>query len=138
MKQPRPLLQGGVMEKSNLLRVSRHEDFTFYRRGKIWYYKCYDRDGILSCGYSTGCKSRTAAQRFCEELRRQGVIFSQSNRSFKTYAEHFFDDESTYILYAKASGHEYSPVLHKETAIRHEAVSAPSLRRYVVAIHHAR
>ena len=97
------------MDKSNLLKLSRHEDFTFYRRGKIWYYKCYDREGNLSCGHSTGCKSRTAAQRFCEELRRQGVIFSQTNKSFKTYAGHFFDAESTYIQYAKASGHEYSP-----------------------------
>ena len=96
------------MEKSKLRRPSRHEDFTFYRRGKIWYYKCYDRDGNLSCGHSTGCKTRTAAQRFCEKLRREGVIYSQSNLTFKAYAAHFFDDDGSYIRYAKVSGRAHS------------------------------
>ena len=96
------------MEKSKLRKVAHHEDFTFYRRGKIWYYKCYDRDGNLSCGHSTGCKSRTAAQKFCEKLRREGVIYSQSNRTFKSYAAHFFDDDGSYIRYVRISGRAHS------------------------------
>lgn len=96
------------MKKANLHRVVRHEDFTFYRRGKVWYYKCYNREGKLLCGHSTRCKSRTAAQKYCEELKRQGLIYTHSNKSFRAYASHFFDDDGLYLRYAKASGHEYS------------------------------
>jgi hypothetical protein len=55
------------------------ESFVLYRRvlatGRVvFYYQCYDRNGLRLCGHSTGQRTRTAAREFCNELLKAGKL----------------------------------------------------------------
>lgn len=73
------------------------QNYTLFKRGKYWYYRTYDREGVRTSAKTTGCKLKSEAKIYCDKLYQQGSLWS-SNKPFKDYAEHFFDDNSTYLL----------------------------------------
>ena len=92
-------LKGGIMRSY----------FNVYKRtlksgNKKYYYQTYNRDGTLSSGKSTGCKSKKEAIHYCETLLMQGRLWSGSNLPFSSYAEHFFDIDSIWVQDKLASG----------------------------------
>ena len=70
--------------------------FSLYKRGKYYYFKTYRPDGSRTCGTSTGCTSKGAAEKFCNNLFLQGNLTS-TDISFFRYASHFFDDDGIYF-----------------------------------------
>lgn len=78
------------------------EPYTLYRRkgkhGSVWYYRCYSPTGERSCGKSTGQTSKALAMHYCQELIASGQLWTGKVITFRQYAEHFFDDDSQWVL----------------------------------------
>ena len=93
-----------------------HGYYILYKRtlksgNKIYYYQAYKPDGTLTYGKSTGCKSKTAAVRFCQTLLSQGRIWTGYDIPFSNYTEHFFDIDSIWVQDKLASGTPEHPAL---------------------------
>lgn len=85
------------------------EPFTLYKRRSkknvvVWYYRCYSPDGERTCGRSTGQTSKTLARHFCQDLIAAGVLWTGKAITFRQFAEHFFDDNSQWMLEKNISG----------------------------------
>jgi integrase len=84
------------------------ESFSLYRRtvrsGKIiWYYQCYDANGIRLCGHSTGKSTKTAAKEFCLALAKEGRLIpadAPGGRcpTMAAYAKDFWNMEKSEYL----------------------------------------
>lgn len=72
------------------------ENYTLFKRGKYWYYRTYDANGIRTTAKTTGKTSKNAARDYCESLYLAGTLISNS-LTFGEYAEHFLDDNSPYV-----------------------------------------
>lgn len=103
------------------------EPFTLYKRkGKkasIWYYRCYSPTGERSCGRSTGKTSKTLARQYCQELIAAGKLWTGEAVTFRQYAEHFFDDNSQWVLERTMNGKQTfadrSLILNRQTVDVH-------------------
>lgn len=73
------------------------QNYTLFKRGKYWYFRTYTPDGIRTTAKTTGCKLKSEAKLYCDKLYASGTL-GTSRRTFKDYAEHFFDDNSVYLL----------------------------------------
>ena len=76
------------------------------RKKIIFYYQTYDENGKRVC-YSTGLTSKTAAQAYCTELYKKGLLIPQKRKKMKfaDFADGFWDyDTSTYIQGILARG----------------------------------
>lgn len=77
--------------------MSRYKQpYSLYKRGDYWYYRTYTPDGIRTTAKSTGCTSKNAAKDYCNKLYLAGNLY-QSEINFKTFAEHFYDDNAPYV-----------------------------------------
>ncbi|MCQ2598157.1 MAG: phage integrase SAM-like domain-containing protein [Treponema sp.] len=79
-------------------KMSRYKQpYTIFKRGKYWYYRTYDTEGVRTSAKTTGCKLKSEARIYCEKLIESGEMGS-SEKLFRIYAEHFFDDNSPYLI----------------------------------------
>ena len=72
------------------------QPFSLYKRGKYWYYRTYAPDGVRTSAKTTGLKLKSDAINYCNNLFKKGELWT-SNQLFKTYAFHFFDDNSAFV-----------------------------------------
>ena len=87
--------------------------FFFYKRTlksgkKVYYYQTYKRDGTLSSGKSTGCRTKSAAIHYCETLLIQGRIWCYHS------LRHFYN---TYLLSNNISPIKVAAVLGHLTGV---------------------
>ncbi|MBQ8680609.1 MAG: tyrosine-type recombinase/integrase [Treponema sp.] len=78
---------------------------------KIYYYQAYKPDGSLATARSTGCTRKAAAVRYCETLLLEGKLWAGANLTFRQYAEHFFDNDSIWVMDRLALGTKEHPAL---------------------------
>lgn len=71
--------------------------YTLIKRGSVYYYRTYDAEGYRTTAKSTGCTSKTAAVKYCENLYLKGTL-NVTRATFKDYAEGFFDHDSPYVI----------------------------------------
>jgi integrase len=76
------------------------------RSGKtVWYYQCYDENGVRVCGHSTGQATKTAAREHCILLFRENkLLMKKAGRvpTFGEFAKGFWDyDTGEYVNYLK-------------------------------------
>ena len=79
------------------------EPFTIFPRklksGKIiWYYRTYSPFGERTTAHSTGMTNKTQARNYCADLLSKGLLFSGTGITFAVFAEHFYDDDSEWML----------------------------------------
>lgn len=79
------------------------EPFTIFprrlRSGRtVWYYRTYSPTGERTVAHSTGKTNKTQAKNYCAELLAQGLLYTGAEVSFLAYAEHFYDDDSPWML----------------------------------------
>ena len=72
------------------------ENYTLYKRGEVWYYRTYTPDGKRTAGKSTGCTSKTLADKYCAQLFKNGQLVNHTSLTFGQFAAHFYDDDSNY------------------------------------------
>lgn len=72
-------------------------NYTLFKRGKYWYYQTYDIEGVRTTAKTTGCKLKSEAKIYCDNLYKSGSLWN-SSKLFSDYAGHFFDDNSTYLM----------------------------------------
>lgn len=89
------------------------------KSGKIWYYKTYTPDGVLTYGKTTGCTSKTAAPDFCDDLLRRGMLYTGINQTFGQYARGWVDDGSAWLQDRMATGTAEHPALSESTKVIH-------------------
>ena len=87
------------------------ECFSLYRRkmrsGKsVWYYQCYDENGVRVCGHSTEQTTRTAAREYCIRLVREHKLVRERGinkiPTFGEFAKGFWNFQtSEYLCYIK-------------------------------------
>lgn len=70
--------------------------YTLFKRGKYWYYRTYNIQGVRTTAKSTGQTSKTLAIQYCEKLKLFGNLINVG-MTFKEYAEDFFEDYSPFI-----------------------------------------
>lgn len=70
--------------------------YTLYKRGRYWYYRVYDDEGIRSHGISTGQTSRDKARLFCDELLKADKLGILKRIDFQEYATKFLADDSVF------------------------------------------
>lgn len=73
------------------------QPYTLFKRGKYWYYRTYDREGVRTTAHTTGQTSKALAHQYCEKLYISGTLLTSAT-NFREYSEHIFDDNSPYIL----------------------------------------
>jgi integrase len=108
---------------------SYRKNYTLYPRklkaGTIWYYRTYAPDGTRTTGKSTGQTSKTKADLYCQQLYREGILYSGKSVVFRAYAHNWFVwGKCAYLKDRLASGTEsrqaiterYAKTLH--TALR--------------------
>jgi integrase len=72
-------------------------DFTVFPRkmpsGRIvFYFQCYDENGVRQNGRSTGCSRKTEAAAYCMRLYREGALVPKKRAmTFEEYAEGWWD-----------------------------------------------
>ncbi len=76
--------------------------FFVYKRtlksgNQFYYYQTYNSDGSFTSAKSTGCKTRTAAIHYCQNLMMKNNKSPSTDISFSKYAEHFFDIDSIWV-----------------------------------------
>ncbi len=76
------------------------QNYTLYYRKQAkkgyWYYQTYSSEGRTT-GKSTGKTSKAAARLYCDELLKQGKLYTGNNVFFKDYATGFFNKDSAWI-----------------------------------------
>lgn len=72
------------------------QPYSLYKRGKYYYYRTYTPGGVRTSGISTGCTSKAAARGFCDNLYKNGGLYTDS-KLFKEYASGFFDANGLYF-----------------------------------------
>lgn len=90
--------------------MARHRGaYSLYPRnfgGKTYYYyRTYTPTGQRTSGVSTGCTSRSAARKYCDELLAAGMLYTGVSMTFRQYAEHFFDEGSIWYEDRKIQGY---------------------------------
>jgi integrase len=95
--------------------------YTLYLRGKVWYYRTYSPEGLRTAGCSTGCTAKCRAREYCERLQKNGFLYQGSSLNFALYAEHFFDDDSTWMRDRAAGGTIDRPAMSEsyKTSLRY-------------------
>lgn len=64
---------------------------------KIWYYRTYTADGKRTSGISTNETSKTLARKYCENLFKEGKLYSGSNTLFGVFAKDFYSTNSEFV-----------------------------------------
>ena len=86
------------------------ELFSLYRRkmksGKaVWYYQCYDENGVRLCGHSTGKTAKTEARNYCIRLVKEDRLIYRRGKKMPTFGEFakgFWDFQtSEYLCYVR-------------------------------------
>lgn len=72
----------------------------------VYYYQYRDENGRRSPAYSTGTDKLSKARRICNKLYNEGKFQTNSGLLFRTYAEHFFDEDSPYRKWKRANGED--------------------------------
>lgn len=85
------------------------EPYTIFPRklksGKtVYYYQFRDENGLRSAAYSTGTSNRAQAKRICQKMYNEGLFQKNTAKLFRTFADGFFDDGSTFIKWKETSG----------------------------------
>lgn len=85
------------------------EPYTIFLRklsnGKsVYYYQFRDENGVRSSARSTGTNKLSQAKRICQKLYNEGKFKKNTAMLFKTFAEDFFDDNSSYMQWKRTSG----------------------------------
>ncbi len=75
------------------------ESFTIFPRklssGKtVYYYRTYSPDGTRTTARSTGQTNKTLARNYCNELLKEGLLYSGKGMTFAVYAKDFFSEKS--------------------------------------------
>lgn len=101
------------------------ESFTIFPRklssGKIvYYYRTYTPDGFRTTAHSTGLTNKTLARNYCNELLRQGLLYSGKGITFAVYAKDFFGPKSTWYKDKLQTGKG-----------KEQAVAAKTLKAYI-------
>lgn len=69
-------------------------DYTIYPRKlknkTVYYYRTYTPDGSRTAGKSTGCKTKTEARNFCNNLLKEGKLYSGTEITFKAFSDNWF------------------------------------------------
>ena len=77
-----------------------HEPFTIIKRGKVYYYYCYDSYGVRR-RFSTGQTNRIKAIRICMQLAEKGELMrvsaSATSLTFSDYAKGWWTAECRYV-----------------------------------------
>jgi integrase len=98
-----------------------HGLYFLYRRklksGIIWYYKTYRPDGTLTCGRSTGCRTKSSARAYCDDLLQKGLLDNGSTLLFGTYAGKWFNDGSPWLEDKISEGTKDKPSISASTII---------------------
>lgn len=98
-----------------------HGAYFLYKRnlkkGIIWYYKTYRPDGTLTSGKSTGCKTKSSARAYCDDLLQKGMLDNGSTLLFGTYAGRWFNDGSPWLEDKLSEGTETRPAISASTII---------------------
>ena len=107
------------------------QNYTLFKRGKIWYYRCYSPEGIRTSGTSTGLSSKVKAQQFCEQLFQDGLLYeNKSAKILGPYIEHFYDLNSPYMVDLMATGTEEHPALADSTIRKLQSMLATHILPY--------
>lgn len=90
------------------------EPYTIFPRklksGRIvFYYQFRDENGLRSSALSTGTSKKAQAKRICQKLYNEGKFEKNNTMLFKNFSSNFFDDDSPYRKWKKASGNDLSP-----------------------------
>lgn len=72
--------------------------YTLYKRGKYWYYRTYDTNGVRTSATSTGQTSKGAAEVYCNQLFKDGLLYDGSGKRFADYAQGFYNEGSIFIV----------------------------------------
>jgi integrase len=91
------------------------ESYSLYKRvmksGKvIWYYQCYDADGLRTTGHSTGESTKTLAREHCNRLMKAGKLIPLGTPGgrcprMEEFGADFWDyDKSEYLISRKGRG----------------------------------
>jgi len=75
----------------------------------VYYYQFRDDAGRRSAPRSTGCTKLSQARRYCNQLYNNGQMVTSSVMKFGQFAEHFFDDDSTFCQWKAVNGKPISP-----------------------------
>lgn len=87
--------------------------------GKIyWYYRAYTPDGYRTTGKTTGCISKAAARRYCDDLQKRGLLYNGQSQTFAQYAQGWFDIGSVWLQDKIACG-----------TVEHPAISEAYIKR---------
>ncbi len=77
-----------------------HEPFTLIKRGRVYYYYCYDSHGVRR-RYSTGQTNRIKAYKLCMELSEKGellqVVARATSLTFADYARGWWSPGCRYV-----------------------------------------
>jgi integrase len=99
--------------------VIMHGAYFLYKRqlkqGTVWYFKTYSSDGTLTTGKTTGCKAKTAARAYCDDLLKHGQLYGGSSQQFGVYAAKWFDDGSPWFSDKMEEGTTEHPALSLST-----------------------
>lgn len=77
--------------------MSRYKQpYCLYKRGNYWYYKTYSPDGIRTTGKTTGCTSKNQARAYCDQLYKDGNLWTYEVK-YSEYTKTFFDVDGLYF-----------------------------------------
>ena len=112
------------------------QNFTLYPRkiknGVIWYYRTYDNNGNRTPGTSTGLSSKIKAQKFCEDLYKNGLLYSSpvTEKPIGFYIQDFFEPSSAYLKSKLAEGTEEHPVISKSSLVTYKSTFSKHIFPY--------
>ena len=73
------------------------QTYTLFKRGKFFYYRTYTVSGVRTTARTTGCTSLMAARVYCDGLFKEGKLLAGNGKTFREYADGFFDKNSVYV-----------------------------------------
>lgn len=78
-------------------KMSRYKQpYSLYKRGNYWYYKTYSPDGVRTAGKTTGCTSKNQARLYCDQLYKDGNLWSHEIK-YAEYTKTFFEADGLYF-----------------------------------------
>jgi hypothetical protein len=109
--------------------MNHRKDYSLYKRGDIWYYRCYDPYGRRTVARSTGETNKTLAERCCNGRLRDGTLIPARVRLFSDFATGWWEwDRCTYIAGKLRRSRAGKPTISRAYALDMQAV----LRQHIL------